>query len=340
MMSYLMHDPDGAPWVVFSGDALFAGDVGRVDLMGMERAEEMAGLLYDSLFEVLLPLGDEVIVCPAHGAGSVCGSEIAERTWTTIGLERRYNRKLQHTDRSKFIADVAKELERPPYFRRMEAWNVEGAPVLGTLPVPTPLSAGAFDEMRAESFVLDTRMELSFSTAHVGKALSIWEGGLASFAGWFLPYDRPLLLINESNDPMPVVRTLIRLGYDNVAGTLAGGMLSWHKAGLESASIETITVHGLCKELDAGKEPWILDVRSDEELEKEGEIPGARHIHITQLPRHLDEVPRSERVTVFCGSGMRSTIAASLLQGTEWSQVAVVLGGIAGWNSAACPIEL
>ena len=340
MMSYLLHDPDGAPWIVFSGDALFAGDVGRVDLMGMDRAEEMAGLLYDSLFEVLLPLGDHVIVCPAHGAGSVCGSEIAERVWTTIGLERRLNPKLQHTDRDEFVAHVAKELERPPYFRRMEAWNADGPPVLGTLPVPTPLPAGAFDEMRVESFVLDTRMELAFNTAHVDKALSIWAGGLASFGGWFLPDDRPILLVNETDDPTPVVRTLIRLGYDNVAGTLAGGMLSWHTAGLESASIETITVHGLCKALDAGNEPWILDVRSEEELEKEGEIPGAQHIHITQLPQQLDEVPRSERVTVFCGSGLRSTIAASLLQGTGWPHVAVVLGGIAGWHSVSCPIEL
>jgi len=340
MMSYLLHDPDGTPWIVFTGDALFAGDVGRVDLMGMERAEEMAGLLYDSLFEVLLPLGDEVIVCPAHGSGSVCGSEIAERLWTTIGLERRHNPVLQHTDRDAFIAHVAKELERPPYFRRMEAWNVEGPPLLGTLPVPTPLSADAFDEMRDASFVLDTRMELAFCTAHVGQALSIWENGLSSFAGWFLPYDRPLLLVNESDDPLPVVRKLIRVGYDNLGGYLSGGMLSWHTAGLESASIETITVHRLCKALDTRQEPWILDVRSDEELAEEGKIPGAQHIHITQLPRHLDQVPRSEHVTVFCGSGMRSTIAASLLQGTGWPQVTVVLGGLAAWDSAACPIEL
>ncbi|MFN2158040.1 MAG: rhodanese-like domain-containing protein, partial [Anaerolineae bacterium] len=301
---------------------------------------EMAGLLYDSLFEVLLPLGDEVIVCPAHGSGSVCGSEIAERLWTTIGLERRLNPKLQYTDRDAFIAHVAKGLERPPYFRRMEAWNVEGPPLLGTLPVPTPLSAEAFDEMRDTSFVLDTRLGLAFCTAHVGKALSIWENRLASFAGWFLPYDRPLLLVNESDDPLPVVRKLIRVGYDNLGGYLSGSMLSWHTAGLESASIETITVHGLCKVLDIGQAPWILDVRSDEELAEEGEIPGAQHIHITQLPRHLDEVPRSEHVTIFCGSGMRSTIAASLLQGAGWPHVTVVLGGLAAWNSAACPIDL
>ncbi|MBU1750692.1 MAG: MBL fold metallo-hydrolase, partial [Chloroflexi bacterium] len=112
-MSYLLHDPDGAPWVVFTGDALFAGDVGRVDLLGMDRAAEMAGRLYDTLFGRLLPLGDQVIVCPAHGAGSVCGTAIAERLWTTVGLERRLNPSLQHTDRAGFVAQTARELERP-----------------------------------------------------------------------------------------------------------------------------------------------------------------------------------------------------------------------------------
>lgn len=125
-MSYLLHDPGGEPWVVFTGDALFAGDVGRVDLLGMDRAEEMAGLLHDTLFRKLLPLADATIVCPAHGAGSACGTAIAERLWTTIGLEKELNPQLQFREKTEFVSQVAKELERPPYFRQMEKLNLEG----------------------------------------------------------------------------------------------------------------------------------------------------------------------------------------------------------------------
>jgi hydroxyacylglutathione hydrolase len=340
MMSYLLYDPDGAPWIVFTGDALFAGDVGRVDLLGEDRLHEMAGMLYDTLFHKLLPLGDEVIVCPAHGSGSVCGASIAERVWTTIGLERRLNPKLQYTSRDGFIENVAEMLERPPYFRRMERMNLEGAPLLQDLPLPTPLAPGAFAGRAEEGVVLDTRMELGFGAAHVPDALSIWMGGLSSFAGWFLPYDRPLLLVNEEEDPTQATRHLLRMGFDNLTGYLSGGMLDWHRTGHRSAAIETVTVQELCHLLDADEEPWILDVRSDEELEEEGRITTARHIHITQLPDHMGEVPRDEPVYVFCGSGLRSMIGASMLQREGWQDLTVILGGFAGWESTTCPLEL
>lgn len=340
MMSYLLRDADGSPWVVFTGDALFAGDVGRVDLLGLERMEEMAGLLYETLFDKLLALPDDVLVCPAHGAGSVCGGSIADRVWTTIGLERRLNPKLQYTERDDFIAHVPEKLERPPYFRRMEVWNLEGAPLMGPLPAPTPLKPAAFAERAQDALVLDTRMELGFGAAHVPDALSIWMGGLASFAGWFLPYDVPILLVNEDDDPSAAVRHLVRLGYDDLAGSLAGGLLSWHMAGRRSEAVETITVQELCHRLDADEAPWILDVRSAEELEDEGEIPDAHHVHITQLPLHLDDIPRDRPVYLFCGSGLRSMIGASLLQREGWSDLTVVLGGLAGWNSTTCPLAL
>ena len=148
-MSYLLYDPDGVPWMIFTGDALFAGDVGRTDFYGRDRLEEITGLLYESLFHKILPLGDEVILCPAHGAGSVCGTAIAERTWTTIGLERKHNLKLQYADKADFVEHVGRMLEYPPYFRMMEKLNLEGPPVLGRLPSPTPLSPRVFAE-RAE----------------------------------------------------------------------------------------------------------------------------------------------------------------------------------------------
>jgi hydroxyacylglutathione hydrolase len=338
-MSYLLHDPDGRPWVIFTGDALFAGDVGRTDLLGMDRAEELAGLLHDTIFEKLLPLGDDIIVCPAHGSGSVCGSAIAERIWTTIGLERRLNPMLQLGSREEFIDTAARELERPPYFRRMERLNLEGASLPGGLPAPAPLTADEFAQKAQTSIVLDTRSNPGFCAAHVPQSLSIWLDGVPGFVGWFTPYDKPILLVNEADDTDRVVRYLIRLGYDQLVGSLAGGMLAWHMAGQESGAIRTVTVQTLCALLDEEEKLHVLDVRSDSEVASAGEIPDAQHIHITQLPHRMSEVPRDRSVYIFCGSGLRSTIAASLLQRQGWKNVAVVLGGLAGWSSVSCPLK-
>lgn len=336
-MSYLLYDPEGAPWMVFVGDALFAGDVGRVDFMGVDRLSEMAGYLYDTLFHKLLPLGDGVIVCPAHGSGSVCASDIGERMWTTIGLERRHNPKLQVSARDEFIALTAKKLEYPPYFRQMEKVNLAGVAFRDTrLP---PLSVREFADMAKDAIVLDTRSELAFSAAHVPKALSIWSAGLPSFAGWFLPYGRPLLLVNETNNPATVTEYLRRLGYSNIPGFLSGGMLAWHMAGQESSSVETVTVQSLCSLIDREEAPWILDVRSDAELEHAGRITGAHHIHITNLNDRINEVSREQTVFIFCGSGLRSMIAASLLKRAGWHDLVVVMGGLAGWKSISCPIS-
>jgi hydroxyacylglutathione hydrolase len=337
-ISYLLLDQDRVPWMVFTGDTLFAGDVGRVDLVAPERTQEMAEMLYESLFGKLLPLGDGIIVCPGHGSGSVCGSAISERPLTTIGLERERNPKLQFTERTKFVSEMAVQLERPPYFRRMEMLNIQGPPVMASLPTPKPYTAEEFSQRAAEALVLDTRQELAFGAAHVPNALGIWRGGLASYVGWFAHYDVPILLVNEETKSSQAVRHLIRLGFDQVEGYLAGGMHAWHSAGLESASISAVTVQELCRRLDQKQDPWILDVRSLEEV-REQSIPGAQHIHITQLPRRLEQVPTDRPVHVFCASARRAMAAASVLAREGWQNLVVVLGGLTGWNSVSCPLE-
>ncbi len=338
-LSYLLRDPDGLAWTVFTGDALFAGDVGRIDLLGQERAEEMAGLLYDSIFQTLLPLGDGILVCPAHGAGSVCGESIAERLWTSIGLERLYNPRLKTKRKEEFVNSLLKaHLERPPYFSTMEKVNLEGKPILETIPQLKPLSAPDFAALADEAMILDTRMELGYSAAHVPNSMSIWSGGLASFAGWFLSYEKPILLVAEGNDTEDVVRILLRLGFDDITGFLAGGMLSWHKAGLQSDFQPTISVSDFCQLLDEDLSPWILDVRSEAELVREGTIPGAHHIHITQIGERIELLPKNRKIYIFCGSGLRSMIAASYLKRHGWTDLVVILGGMAGWRSINCPI--
>jgi len=337
-MSYLLRDPGGDPWVVFTGDALFAGDVGRTDFYGRDRLAEITGLLYDSLFHRILPLGDGVIVCPAHGAGSACGTAIAERTWTTIGLEKKHNPKLQYTDKAEFVANVGEMLEYPPYFEMMEVLNREGPPVMGSLPSVPPLPPYEFAARATDAQVIDTRTELGFGAAHVPGALSLPEGRLASFAGWFLSYNRPILLVTETNDVSEPVRRLARMGFDDVAGFLAGGMHAWHTAGLASESTGMTTVQELCERLDRDEEPWILDVRSEEEVRRT-EIPTAHNVHLTQLRKRMDDVLHGQQVYIFCGSGIRSMIAASFLQHAGYDDLTVVLGGLTGWSSVSCPLE-
>jgi hydroxyacylglutathione hydrolase len=327
MMSYLLHDEEGAPWVVFTGDALFAGDVGRVDFMGSDRLDEMAALLYGTLFDRLLPLGDGVIVCPAHGPGSVCGSHISTRVWTTIGLERCHNPMLQLCEPFRFIAANAIDHEKAPYFTRMEQLNLVGAPPLGQMPVLTPLSPLEFKEKMAEAVVVDTRRPEGFAASHVSGALSIWLGGLAAFAGWFLPYDKPLLLVVDEGQEEEAVRALVRIGYDSIAGRLSGGMPNWLKMEQGAVATGMVFVEEMRDLLDSGSPAWLLDVRSDEELELNGRVDGSHHVHVTQLPRHMGEIPREGAVYVFCASGLRSTIAASYLQRAGWDNVKVVLGG-------------
>ncbi|MCU0637354.1 MAG: MBL fold metallo-hydrolase, partial [Methanothrix sp.] len=201
-----------------------------MDLLGGDGAAENAGLLYDSLWQRILPLGDEVILCPAHGSGSVCGEAIAERTWSTLGIERKHNPRLAAASKEQFISELmaSQPPDRPPYFRYMEKVNLEGRPILGAVPSPRPLDPASFSSLARDAQVVDIRQELGFSAAHVPGSLSIWMGGLASFAGWFLRYDRPILLVGDGDYVSEATAILLRLGLDDIAGFLGGGMLSWH----------------------------------------------------------------------------------------------------------------
>ncbi|MDD1742124.1 MAG: MBL fold metallo-hydrolase [Methanotrichaceae archaeon] len=338
-ISYLLHDPSGVPWVVFTGDILFADEIGRIDLLGIVQAPALASQIYDSIFNKLLPLGDGIIVCPAHGAGSVCGESIAERLWTTIGLEKEHNYRLKIKDQKKFVESLLKsQPERPPYFSMMEKVNLEGRPILGALPAVKPISPKNFELLAKGAQIVDTRRELGFGAAHVPGAQFIWLDGLASFAGWYLSYDKPILLVNETDDPEEATRILVRLGYENIAGYLAGGMLNWHISGQSSQSITTLSIQESCTSLDKDENVWILDVRSDKELDEKGSIAGAQHIHITQIPARYTEVPDDRPIYVFCGSGLRSMVVASYLQNRGYKDLAVILGGMAGWKSIRCPI--
>jgi hydroxyacylglutathione hydrolase len=228
--------------------------------------------------------------------------------------------------RDDFVANVVRELEYSPGFGRPEEWNLRGALLLGALPTPTPLSPQEFAKKSQDAIVLDTQPISDFAAAHVPGAQSIWRDEVPLYAGWFLTFDRPILLVNETNDPSHVVRLLIRLGFDNLADYLAGGMLDWHKAGLPSKSIGLMSVHDLRQRLAQGEHLWILDVCNQEEVD-DAPIPGAHHVHFTQISKHLDEVPKDRPVLIACATGLRSMTAASYSLREGWENLTVVLGG-------------
>jgi len=338
-MSYLLCDPEGNPWMIFTGDLLFSGDVGRMDLLGEDRLSEMAGLLYDSLFNKVLPLGDSIIVCPAHGMGSVCGAEISERTWTTIGLEKQHNPKLKVGSKEEFIAKHAKILERPPYFRNMERLNLEGPPVLGRLPVLRPFQPTAFAEAAKSAQVVDTRGQVSFAAAYVPDSLSIWKARLSNYAGWFLQVDQPILFVCDPADTEEIVRKMVRLVFDNLAGYLEGGIVGWTKAGKTFKSIALLTMKAFCDLMQSDTEKLLLDIRGEDELKGAG-LQHGKHIHLTQMPGNLEDLPVDLPIIPLCTSGNRSMIAASILSKAGWEDVRVPVGGLGAWRASGCDFEL
>lgn len=341
-MSYTLTDLDTGkePVIVFTGDALFIGEVGRTDLYGPEEAPRLAANLYNSLFNKILPLGDEVILCPAHGAGSVCGGVIAKRDYSTLGLERIQNPVLQKTGKDEFIKFKLEEhLEFPPYFEKMEQYNRQGPPLLNSLPVPKLLSPEEFRaEMEKGAVVVDTRMPHSFGGAHIINSYSIWLGGIPSFAGWVLPYDKPILLVLEEKEQLETaVRYLIRLGYDNIAGYLNGGVTAWYMKALPINGFNLISVHSLKNKLENREEITLLDVRKKKEWD-EGHIEGAKNIYVGELEENLDKVPKKFPIVVYCDSSRRSSIAASVLKKRGYNSVYNVLGSMTAWKNAGYDI--
>ena len=325
------------PLGVFTGDALFIGDVGRTDFFP-DRAREVAGMLYDSIFQKLLPLGDHVLLWPAHGAGSVCGSGMADRNFSTLGYERKHNPVLHHTDREAFIGyKVAEEHFQPPYFRQMEKYNLEGAPPLDELPRPKPLAPDEFARaMDGGMIAVDVRSPEAYAGAHVPGGYSLPLPMLPAFAGMFLDYDSPLgLVVDDYRDVAGAVEGLARIGYDRVGAFLAGGLHAWETSGRRYDKVEAIHIEDVKRRIDEGDGFMLLDVRSKEEFQS-GHLPGAEHIYVGDLPAKLDQIPRGRPVTTYCNSGQRAMIAASLLRRSGIEPVEDCLGSMAACRSLAC----
>ena len=332
------------PWLVFTGDFLFVGSVGRPDLLGEEARKELASQLYSSVFDKLPGLPEFTEVFPGHGAGSLCGKAIGSRSSSTMGFERRFNDSLQQRPQGQWIDELLSGMPlAPPYFARMKKVNASGPVVLGsTLPGQKIFSATEVSEgICEECLVVDARSKEAFAGAHIPGSVNIpLAPTFANWAGWVLPYDTPLLLVVDDASQMEEVTThLIRVGFDDIQGFLVNGVSDWQNEGYPLSSFETITVEELNRRVSGSVAPFIIDARTEGEWNS-GHIDGAHHIHTWLIENRIDEIPRDRPVAVICGSGYRGSIAASLLMRHGFNDVANVLGGMSAWNAASMRVEV
>jgi hydroxyacylglutathione hydrolase len=319
------------PWAVFTGDTLFIGDVGRPDLADGYTPQQLAGALYDSLHQKLLTLPDEVLVYPAHGAGSLCGRNMRADRFSTIGTERLTNAALQLKTRDEFIRELTSKLPpRPLYFAEDAAINREGAEALGELPPLPALSPDDIREAQAHGYVvLDTRSGEDFARGHLPGSVNIGLGGqFASWAGTLLGLGARIVLVGESDEKAAEARMrLARVGIEHVAGYLKNGVSSWSEAGNSLERIPQITAGQLRERLE---QLTVLDVRREPEWQA-GHIESAHWHALDDFPRALPQLERDTPVAVHCKGGYRSIIAASLLRRAGFRNVTDVIGGWDAW---------
>lgn len=343
-ISFVLFDEefDDGPVGVFTGDALFVGDVGRTDFYP-DRAEEVAGLLFDSLRKIL-SLGDQAILYPAHGAGSVCGDNMADREFSTLGHERRNNPRLAISDRDAFIAAKLREHhDLPPYFHRMERLNLEGADAPPRVTMPRSLAMTDIGSGADTRVLLDIRGVTDFLGAHLPGSLAIPTDMLPAFAGWLIDPDSELVLIADDPDQaQQAMLHLLRMGFDRIAGAMTTALPGWASSGRAFGTVPALDAEEVAERIgrsgsdDAGE--WkLLDVRRPAETES-GMIPGARNIYLGQLPARLDGLSPENRYIVLCESGARATIAASVLLRAGFENVAVFLGSMGAWRAADKPM--
>ena len=325
-------------YMVFTGDTVFAGETGRVDLYGESEIKNNAVELYNSIHDKILPLGDHVILCPAHGAGSVCGADIREQELTTIGYERKTNFHLSCSEKDFIKYKINEKLYTPPYFKKMEELNLEGPRLLCKMPPLKVLKVDDFKEiMESGAQIVDVRNPSSFGGAHIPDTLSLWKSGLPVYVGWMLNYKDPIVIVDEEGHNMEEVRKfLVRLGYDYIYGYLGGGFSSWYMQAQNIGKVELWSVHDL-KKKQFEPDIYILDVRKVTDWEK-GFIEGARHIYLGYVRDRLEEIPRDKKIVVYCDSGNKSTIASSILLQNGYEDVATVLGSMNAWLKAGYPI--
>jgi hydroxyacylglutathione hydrolase len=338
------------PAMLLTGGSLLVGAVGRTDLLGAEHGVAYAHDMHRSLHDVILAHDDHVIVQPTHGAGSLCATGIASTPTSTIGYERRHNALLRVED----VDDFARRLLHrqpavPRYFARMRPMNQAGPTLLGgRVPDPRPLS---IDETRAAiaggALLLDLRSAAAHAVAHAPGSLSIpISPSFGTWLGWVVEPDRPLVLVlDDAADWDDAARQALRIGAEgSLVGHLRGGFGAWADGGGPLESNGRLTVDELAAKLastgtrrPATKASLVIDVRQADEYAA-GHIPGSIHLTAGSLPDRLDELPHDRPIVTICGSGMRASVAASILRSGGFADVSWVASGVPAWRAAGHPV--
>jgi len=346
-ISILVYDlakDDRKPHAVLTGDTLFIGDVGRPDLLASigVTADELADMLYDSLHNKLLNLPDETLVYPAHGAGSLCGKALGDEAYSTLGEQRQYNYALQPMSREEFKRLImADQPEAPDYFvhdailNRQERASLEEA-MRESL---KPLDLADVVRLQNEGGqVIDVRDPAEFAGGHLRGSLNIsLDGKYATWCGMLLDKSRPIVVIAEPGREEEAIMRLGRIGFDRVAGYLQHGPHALGPRPDLVATTDRITAQALEERLAEEPAPLVVDVRAKSEWDA-GHVEGSRNVPLNHLVERADELPRDRTLVVHCGSGYRSSIAASLLEQQGFDNVLDLVGGMQAWTASKLPV--
>ncbi len=342
-VSYLLYEPGSeTPSSLFSGGSMLVGNAGRTDLLGPAHTLVLTKQQYATLRRLLDTLPGQVRVYPTHGAGSFCMSTTsAPARTTTIAQERLASPAALAKDEEDFIRrQTVGYIAYPTYYRYMHDANKYGRAILGSMPVPYTLSVAAVQEQLANGMrLIDGRSRGDFAREHIPGSLNIeLDSQFSTYIGWLLPYNTPLmLLVEDEKGRREAVVQLIRIGWEDINGFVDGGVSSWKTAALPTEQFELIDVDVLYKRWSQRTNLTVIDVRRDDEW-KEGHIPGALHLHIGDLPQHLDEVPRNQPIALICRSGHRAEMAASMIAATGREVIVVGKGGVPDWAEHGFPV--
>lgn len=329
-------DSDKTPWGVLSGDSLFVSSAGRPDLLGEQQTEELTKQLFQTLRDYYLKLDDGVIIYPCHGAGSACGADIGERPMTTIGYERRTNEFLQYENFEVFKAFVKQGAPPvPQHYPLLKKINAQGPALIGAAPMVPGIPPEEFQKAvnRGDSQLVDTRQMLAFGGGHIPGAINIGDRPeMSVWAGDMLSYEKPILLVVEDETQIDwIAWHFAYVGLTHFTGYLAGGMKAWDNKGLPLETLPQVSVQQLAQQQNRFQ---FLDVRSASEFKK-GRINGAKHKFVADMRDGIDgdvDLDPKLPIAVYCGSGYRASIAASLMQRSGFKDVYNVPGSMQAWK--------
>jgi hydroxyacylglutathione hydrolase len=344
--SYLLLDENQKPTALFSGDTLFIGDVGRPDLAqkGDLNMDDLAGMLFESLRTKIMTLPDDIIVYPAHGAGSACGKNMSKETSDTLGNQKRFNYALRaDMTKEEFVAEVTAGLPEPPkYFPENVKMNRDGYESIDDVLErgDQALSAEAFEAKanNTGALILDTRKPEDFSKGFIPNSINIGiQGGFAPWVGALIPdLKQNLLIVTEPGMEEEVVTRLARVGYDHTIGFLNGGFETWAQAGKEVDTVENVSADVFEKVYHEGS-PEVIDVRKPAEFEA-GHIDGAKNLPLDYINDLMAEFPKNKTLYIHCAGGYRSMIAASILKSRGIDHVINIEGGFGAVEKTNVPV--